>query len=212
MVKKGQLLIALLTMTLLAGCGSDGFDDDLSDSPGPKTGKTSELDEAFERTPLEIPLPYTPDAVKNGMKVGQKSIFKTHQIIYAPKKQEEFTLFSKEVVEVGDKFFKARITPLDWDTRAPLGESKVNKGAYDQAKVTYSQFKKDETQIFDQELEMAGRRWKVRVYKNRQVVDFQEQQLTIWNSLEYPGLTLKMVFKSPRRATEIKLVEFHDPN
>ncbi|MDF1660369.1 MAG: hypothetical protein P1V97_01255 [Planctomycetota bacterium] len=210
MVKEGQLLLAVLVVSLIAGCGSDDFDD-ISDTPRAGTKKSNELDDAFERTPLEIPLPYTPDAVKKAMKVGQISIFKTHQIIYAPKKEEEFTLFEKEILEVGDKFFKARITPLNWDTGAPLGESKVNKGAYDQAKVTYSQFKKDETQIFDQDVEMAGRVWKTRVYKNLQVVDFQEQRLTIWNSLEYPGLTLKMVFKSPRRATEIKLVKFHDP-
>lgn len=208
MVNKG-LLIVLLASALLVACSSDDYDD-ISDTPRAGAKNSNELDDAFERTPLEIPLPYTPEAVKKSMKVGQKSIFKTHEILYAPKKQEEFTMFEKEIVEVGDKFFKARITLLDWDTRAPLGKSKVNKGAYDQAKVSYSQFKKENTKIYDQELEMAGRRWKVRVYEHRQVVDFQEQKVTIWNSLEYPGLALKMVFKGPRRSQEIKLVEFQD--
>lgn len=207
MVKAQQLILAILLATILGGCADDF--DDISDSPG-TSSNTETLDEAFERTPLEVPLPYTPEAVRKAMKVGQISVFRTHEIRYAPKKEESFTMFQKEVVEVGEKFFKARISLLDWNTGKPTGKSKVNKGAYDQAKVTYSQFTKENTKIFDQEIQMAGRKWKVRVYEYRHVVDFQEQKVTIWNSLEYPGLALKMVFKGPRISQEIKLVEFRD--
>jgi hypothetical protein len=196
-----MLVSVTLSAGFLSGC----------DSNPEIFSKEAAHDEKLERTPLSIPLPWTEAEVKAALKVGRRWVLKNHQILnVGAKKEERFAIIQAEIVEVGDDFYKVKMSRLDPKTRKILGEPRINRGTYNQARDTYSRLNAKETQISEEIVTLAGKQWRTKVYRNRRIVDSQEQILTIWNAVDYPGLAIKMVFKSPRRSEEGVLLEFQD--
>jgi hypothetical protein len=209
--------IVVMVVCLLPFIGCDPEIENLGPGPNGKAGTSNYSGSAGkgggveERTPFPVALPWTAKQVKDSVKIGRRWILREHQILQVgAKKEERFATIQAEIIEVGQDSYKIRESVLDPKTRKVIGEARVKTGSYDQSKGIYTQLNIKETKISEEVLSLGGRTWKTKVYHNRRIVDFQEQILTIWNSVEVPGLALKMVFKSPRRKAELVLLEYHE--
>lgn len=114
-----------------------------------------------------------------------------------------------EVLEVADSGFKVRQSVLGEDGEQE-GPAKIRVSDWQDVLDPYAMLSPEVTKVGEGSLEVAGRLWKATIYHKAEVVDHQEQELTIWTATEVPGLALKMTFRGPRRTTEMSLESFEE--
>lgn len=209
--------MVLALVFLLGGLGCDkppeispvamNFDEPKASSQ-PQT-KTDKDTAGVPKDWVGVAPPWSAEALRQSMKVGRRWTLQEQESVWVgPKKTTKTWRIEAEIVEKLDEGVWVKVRTLDAQGAVLAEKRKFQK--YDSVRALYNGFKSDETEVEDKELNLAGRKWSVRIYRNRRVVDFQEQMLEIWASLEVPGLSLRMSSKMPRRHNDLVLTSFHD--
>lgn len=164
---------------------------------------------AFDEVADPVDPPWTVEALRAALKPGRLWALRETMVFYVGKDRRELTRYVEaKIKSVGQENYQ--IQRREFDAQKRLVKEGTNTGYYTFETGTYARLARSETEISEETIELAGRSWKAKVYRNRRVVDSQEQVKTIWTALDVPGLALKVESKSPRMTQTIELVEFQE--
>lgn len=154
--------------------------------------------------------PWSLEDLRRGFHVGRRTVLLDTTTVWVGKdKQEQSRRIEARVTAIGDE--AVTLATRVWDGAGKLvAEREGRKADFEQPLAIFGRFDKARTTIRSETFELGSRSIPAMVYANRQIVDSQEQKITLWVARDIPGLVLRMRIETPRRRSDTRLIEFED--